>query len=112
MQNLIRIGIANAAQNARISKSPLEGSVLDRERVAKSLEIAREHIDATGIDAAQPLLSLEKMQGRTAFGTRFRKNQRTMREVEGGQIVSPRQLRAGWPPVQSPRNHQMKHQPE
>src|ERR1700736_186375 len=112
MQNLIGIGIANAAQNARIGESPLEGPVLDRERVAEGLEIAREHVDPAGIDAAQRLLPLEKMQRRTTLGTRFSKNKRTLREVEGGQVVSPCQLRATWSPVQAPGNHEMKHQPE
>ncbi len=35
-----------------------------------------------------------------------------MREIEGSQVLAPRQLRSWWAPVQAPGNHQVKHQPE
>ena len=41
VQNLIRIRVANAADQARIGKSPLERAVFGRERGAKRVEIAR-----------------------------------------------------------------------
>ena len=62
VQNLIRICVADATQNARVGQSSLEGSIFDRERLAKSLEVAGEDVDAPGVDGSQRLLTLEKIK--------------------------------------------------
>src|ERR1700722_2976756 len=92
--------------------SPLQGSVFDRERFAEGVEIAGEHVDSPGIDGTQPILALEEMQRRAALGSRFREHERSMRKVEGGEVLPPCQLRSWWTPVQAAGNHQVKDQPE
>src|SRR6266851_3339778 len=56
MQDLVRIGIADAADDAWIGKSPLERAVFGCKGGAKRIEIAREDIDSSGIDGTQTLL--------------------------------------------------------
>src|SRR4029077_15774033 len=62
MQDFIRIGVADATENARICKGPLECAVLEGKRVAKRAEITREDVYSSRVDGTQALLASENMQ--------------------------------------------------
>ena len=59
MQDLIRIGIADTAEQARIGKSPLEGAVFRRKCSAKCVEIAREDVDSSRVDRTQAFFATD-----------------------------------------------------
>ena len=55
MQDLIRIGIADAAQRSRVGQGPLQRAILRRHRGDEThRKIAVEYLDAAGIDGPQP----------------------------------------------------------
>jgi len=50
VEDLVRIGVADAAQQARIGERSLERVVLSRECGTKGIEIAGEDVDSTRIE--------------------------------------------------------------
>jgi hypothetical protein len=57
VQDLIRIRVADATNQAGIGKSPLQRAVFGRKCGAKRDEIAREDLDSSRVDGAQALLA-------------------------------------------------------
>ena len=52
MQDLVRVGVADAAEEVRIGERALERVVLARQRVAKRVERRVERLEAAGIERA------------------------------------------------------------
>src|SRR6266481_4632393 len=112
MQDLVRIGIADAADDAWIGKSPLERAVFGCKGGAKRIKIAREDIDSSGIDGTQTLFARDDIQRCSVLCTRFGKHERTAGKIESRQTPAARELRSWDLPVQPAGNHQVQHQPE
>ena len=62
MQDLIRIRVADAAEQARIGKSPLEGAVFRCKCCAKGVEIAGEDFDSSRVHRTQAFFATDDMQ--------------------------------------------------
>ena len=60
MQDLVGIGVADAADEARIGERALEGAVLRGERGAKRVEVGGENVDAARIDEPQSLFAADR----------------------------------------------------
>ena len=71
MKNLVGVGIAHAADDARIGEGALEGAVLGSERGAKPIQMRGENFDAAGIDVADGLLAAQNVQRGAALGARL-----------------------------------------
>ena len=112
VQDLVRISVANATDEARIGESPLQRAVFEAERRSKRIHIARENIDSARVDRTQALLAGEHMQRCTAFGAGLSEHERAIGKIEGCQILPARQLGPRWAPVQPASNHQVQHYPE
>src|SRR5258707_1357935 len=112
IQDLVRIGIADAADDAWIGKSPLERAVFGCKGGAKRIEIAREDIDSSGIDGTQTLFARDDIQRCSVLCTGFGKHERTAGKIESRQTPAARELRSWDLPVQAAGNHQVQHQPE
>src|SRR5229473_1146392 len=94
MQDLVRIGIADAADDAWIGKSPLERAVFGCKGGAKRIEIAREDIDSSGIDGTQTLFARDDIQRCSVLCTGFGKHERTAGKIESRQTPAARELRS------------------
>src|SRR5271163_4265989 len=70
MQNLIRIGVADAAQDSRVGQGPLERAVLRRHRGDEGLEVTVEYLDTAGVGGPQALFALNHVQRRAPLGAR------------------------------------------
>ena len=71
VENLVGIGVADAADEARVSEGALEGAVLEGERGTKAVKIGGEDFDAAGIDVAEGLLAADEMKRGAALGAGF-----------------------------------------
>ena len=87
VQNLIRIRVANAADETRICESPLERTVFGRECGPKRCEIARENINSSGIDGSQSFLARNDVQRCSTLCSGFGKNKRTVGKIESRQTL-------------------------
>jgi hypothetical protein len=56
-QDLIRIGIADAREEARIGQRPLQRVVLSRQRVRERGEVALQRLDAAAVHVAERRLA-------------------------------------------------------
>ena len=112
MQNLVGIGIADAAKKARIGERALERVV---GRLKRAGEIGRrrmQHVDSSGIELAQAFLAGRQMKCRAMLGAGFGELQDTRRKFETRQGVLTGCLGARLAPVQATRDHQVQHHPD
>src|ERR1017187_4595660 len=80
MQDLVRIGIADAAERPRIGERPLQRVILESKRLAEHRQIRYENIDAAGIERAQPLLAPHHVQRRPTLAAGLGERKRAVRE--------------------------------
>src|SRR5260370_39978564 len=106
MEDFVRIGIGDAADDAWIGKSPLEREVFACKGGAKRIETAREDIDSSGIDGTQTLFARDDIQRCSVLCTCFGKHARTAGKIESRQTPAARELRCRDLPVQPAGNHQ------
>src|SRR5258708_34726877 len=112
MQDLVRIGVADAADDAWIGKGHLERTILCSKGGAKRAEIARENIDSSGVNGTQTFLARKDVQRRTVRGAGFGKYERSFGKIEGSQAPAACQLCSTVSPVQPAGNHQVQDEPE
>ena len=62
VQDLVRIRIADAAQNPWIGESPLESAVFGGQRITKRAQIAAEDVDSSRVHRLQTLLAADDIQ--------------------------------------------------
>src|SRR5262245_33806565 len=101
MQNLIRIGVTDAADNSRIGECPLQGTVFGRECSTKGIEVAAEDIDSSRIQSLQIPFPGNHVQRCTMFRPGFRKHEGSTRKIEGCQTIASRELCTWRTPVQA-----------
>jgi hypothetical protein len=111
MEDLIGIGVADAAEEAGIGEGALERVIFRRQRRPKSREIGLENVDSTGVQRAQTVLAADDVQRRAPLRARFGERERPFREIECRQILTAADLRATRPPVQPSRDHQVQNKP-
>src|ERR1700693_2901823 len=112
MQNLVRIRVADTADDAWIGQSPLERAGFSRKSGAKRTEIAREDLDSSRVDGTQTGLARENVQRCAMRSTGFGKYKRSAGKIEGSQTPAACQLCSSTSPVQPAGNHQGQDEPE
>jgi hypothetical protein len=86
VQDFVRIGVADSAEEAGIGEGALERAVFCGECIAEGTQIAGEDFDSTGIDGLQAVLAGEDMQRGAMFGAGFGEYESAVRELESSEI--------------------------
>src|SRR5208283_3272903 len=111
MQDLVGVGVADAAKEAWISEGPFERVIFLYEDGAKGVEICTKNINAAGIKRAQARFTTHDMQRSPVLCTCFSQDQGTLREIKCREAVAPNQPSFRIFPVQTAGNHQVQDQP-
>ena len=109
MQDLVRVGVADAAQQVGIGQGALQGVALGGERLPEGCQISVHHLQAAGIVDGERRLPLDQMEGGPLLPAGLVEQQGAGGEVEGGEADLPRDLGAARSPVQAARDHQVEH---
>ncbi len=112
VQNLVGVGVADAADEPRIGEGTLEGSVFKSERRAKAVEICRKDLDAAGIDRLKGLFAAKDVERSAALAARLGEDEGAGREVKGGEVLPACQLGLRRAPVEAASDHEMQHEPK
>ena len=84
MKNLVREGVADAAEQTRIRQRPLERVVLATQCGVEVLQRTLQHFEGMTIEGRQSWLSAHNMNGGALFRSGFREDQRSGIEIERG----------------------------
>ena len=108
MQDLVRVGVADATEEFRIRQGAFERVVFAEQHVAKRLGAALHDLDTTGCKRLQLPGTAQHVDGRAFFCGGLREHQGSVCKRKCGQINF-----SGWPgvglfPVESAGNHQVK----
>jgi hypothetical protein len=109
VQDLVRVGVADAAQQARIGQGSLDGVVLPGQGRAEIVQVRAQHLEAARIVVRQPRLAAHHVEPRPLLLAGLRQQQAAVGEVEGRQPAPPGHGHAGLPPAQAARDHQVQH---
>src|SRR5205807_2590150 len=82
MENLVRIRVADAGDDARVGERALQRVVLTAKRGEQIVRGDRERLDAAGIERAEFTLIGENVQRCTLPAGRLGEEQRARREIE------------------------------
>ena len=112
MQDLVRVGVADAAEDVRIGQRALERVVLAHERRAEVLQRRAEHLDPARVVLRERLLAAHHVHRRAPLRAFLGEEQRPVLEVERGQAAPAGQRRGSLAPAQPPGDHQVDHEEE
>jgi hypothetical protein len=113
VQDLVGIGIADAADKPGIGEGALQGAILGSECGAEAVDVCREDFDAAGIDVERrPFFTAQNVKRRAALACRLGQDERTGREVEGGKALRPASFAAAASSAAGPRSSEVQHQPQ
>src|SRR3981081_739931 len=100
MQNLVRVGVADAAEGVRIRQRSLESVILGKQALAKLLIGRLENLQSAGIVLQELAAAAKHVQRSSALGSSFGERERTGVENEVGERGSAGLARPGRKPVQ------------
>src|SRR5258708_7462499 len=103
MQNLIGIGVADAAEEPRVGERPLQGVVVLAKHGDEIAGRGIEHLEAARLMASQFRFASDDMQGGASLRAGLGESQRAIGKVERGEPELARQLRSRRLPVQPAR---------
>ncbi len=109
MQDLVRVGVPDAAEEPRVGEGALEGVALTRERFPKGGEIGLEHLETPAVERGEGARAPRQVDGGAPLLARLGEEQRAVGEVESGETVAARDRRAVRLPPQPPRDHEVQH---
>ena len=107
MQDFVRVGVADSAEDVRIGQRSFQGVIVSLQRFRECRQIDLEHLDAPGIVLRQCLASANDMERRLTLTAGFGEQQRPVVEVEGEQSDLPRDPGSLRLPAETTRNHQV-----
>lgn len=107
VQDLVRVGVADAAENAWVGQRALQRVPLAPQGRVETVEIRLEDLQATGVVGAQPALATHRVQGRALLAPGLGQQQRARIEIEDRQTQLARDLRTGLFPAQTTGDHQV-----
>ena len=99
MQDLVRVGVADSAQQLRVGQGPLEGVVLTRERLAKLRQGGAIELKAAGVVLGECILTAQEVEHGALLAARLGEEKAAGWEVEYRVAASARGLGAGCPPA-------------
>src|SRR5438874_1658697 len=107
MQDLIRIGVPNPGEEARVGQRPLESMVLTGQRRPEDRKLCAQHLQPPPFVRRQSRLALLKIQRRALLGRSLRIKQRPILKIERSQPYLAGDLRALLPPLKPPSDHKV-----
>ena len=110
MKDLVRIRIADAAEQTRIGKRALERVIVFTQRTGEPIEIDVEHVDPARVVIVKRRASTDEKQRRLAFRSRFSEDQRAVVEVHREQTDLTRDSGTRFLPAETPGDHQMQNE--
>jgi hypothetical protein len=110
VQDLVRIRVADAAQDPRVCHRALERVVLTGQRRAERGEVRVEHLEAARIVLLQAGFAARQIERGPALGAGLGQDQGPRREIERGQTDLGGRLGAGGLPVKAPGDHEVQDQ--
>jgi hypothetical protein len=112
VQDLVGIGVADAAEQARVGERALQRVVLQGERAAERLEVDLEYLEAARIMRRERVFALHEVQRCPLLGAEFGQREAAVGEVEGSERMPAGELRARLSPVQAAVDHEVQDEPE
>ena len=116
VEDLVGVGVADAGEDAGVGEGSLEGAVFCGEGGAEVFEGCGEDVEAAWIDFVGDGFVGKEMEGSSAFGAGFGEEEGARGEVEGGEVVSAAECRAGLfvegTPVEAAGDHEVKDEPD
>src|SRR5439155_12065864 len=112
VQDLVRVCIADAAEEARIGERPLKRVALADERRAKVLDVRLEHLEAAGVVGLESRLATDQIERSALLRARFGDQQRPARKIEGCEPDLPGRLRSARAPAKPAGDHQVEDEKE
>ena len=111
MENLVAVGVADAAEKSRIGQRPLERVILHDETVAKNAQIDLKNFDSATVVLGQHRLAANQMHAGALLSSGFGQQERADREIESRQR-QPGGHKGVRPvdPAEPARDHQMNDQ--
>ncbi len=110
VQDLVGIGVADAAEHARIGERALEGVVLPAQHRTKRVECDGEGLDTAAVERGERHLAAHEVQCSTPRGAGLGEDHGPGREIERRQADPARHRSAARPPAQPARDHQVEGQ--
>jgi len=110
MQDLVRVGVADAAQDAGIGQRALERVILAGQRAVERGRVGVEHLEPARIVLGEARLAADEIERRAPLRTGLGQDERARREIERGQADLAAELGARGLPVEPPGDHQVQHQ--
>src|SRR5215475_12324140 len=112
MENLVGVRVADAAEDTWIGQGALEGVVFPSQGDTERRQICVQDLEASGVVVAETGLTADQMQRRAALRARFGQNERSRREVEGGEADLARHLVPRFSPVEPAGDHEVQDEEE
>ena len=110
MQDLIRIRVADAAEETRIGQRALQRVVLASERHVEDLESDAEHFDPARIVSRERVAAGDDVQRCAARRASFGEQQRGVSEIERGEAQTRGNLHARLLPLKTAGDHEVDHE--
>ena len=107
MEDLVRIGVADAAQQARIGERALERVVLAHERVAEAREVRLERFEPARIHLRERRLPLHEVKARALLRARLGEQQRARRKIDRRKADLRRDLLAARAETEAAGDHEV-----
>src|SRR5260370_37465363 len=111
-QNFIRIGIADAAEQARVGEGALQSVVRGEKNRGKARRIGAEHFDATGIESAKAVFSGDDVERSALLRAGFRPEKSSGGKIKCGKAARRRDFGAARTPVDPAGGHQGQNEAE
>jgi len=116
VEDLVRVGVADAGEDARIGEGALERPVLGGDRPAEAVEIGPQNLQPAGIVLRQGLLAPDHVERRPFLGAHLGQQKRAVGEVERCEAVFARDLDQlaplRHPPPEAPGDHEVEDEEE
>src|SRR5437016_5681404 len=107
MQNLVGVGVADAAKESWIGERSLQGVILPGESLGELPEISIEDFEPAASELLERSLAAYEPERRSALRASLGEDQRAVREIECGESKLAGNFGAGGNPAQPPRDHKM-----
>ena len=107
MQDFVRIGIADAAEQVGVSQRTFQRMVFESEPRCERGRVCLHHVDAARIERGRGIRAANKVQRGTATGAGLGERERAALELEHGERDACRRPCVALQPAQAPGDHQM-----
>jgi alkanesulfonate monooxygenase SsuD/methylene tetrahydromethanopterin reductase-like flavin-dependent oxidoreductase (luciferase family) len=112
MQDFVRIGIANAAENLWVGQGALYRVIGGGQRRANNVQGTIQRLYPAGVQGVERGRTFDYMQRCAFLAARLGQGQRARRKIESGQVGFCADFCADGFPVQPSGDHQVKHEPD